>query len=403
MLSQELFRHNRHLLRSSLQGELIILAANGLLQRSGDTVYPFRQDSNFYYLTGIEQPDVLLVINGKSEFLVLPKQSKAEMIFGGVFDLDLLKSQSGIQEILFHTDGVSKIKSLLKTKPTVHTVLAPPLKVIHSDSFFTNAARRQFVTQLKRWQPGVTLKDVRKILTKMRQIKQPEEIEAIKKAIECTGSGFDVLRRISKSGIYEYEVQAILDQQFRSQNMVHGYAPIVAGGKNACVLHYINNNQKLSRSHLLLVDAGAEYRNYSADITRTYHVDESYQNQRQQDVIEAVERIHKSVIAEVKSGMTWKAYDKLAKDLMIQELSTLGIVRGDVDKAVRTYFPHSIGHSLGLDVHDVCEYTELQENMVITCEPGIYIPEEGIGVRIEDDILITKDSATNLSEHIPYK
>ena len=402
MLSQAFFQNNRRALKELINNELIIMTAHGLVQRSADTTYPFRQDSNFFYLTGVSQPDVILVISDTDEFLVKPKQSESEIIFGGAINDAALRDQSGIQQILSYEVGVAKIKSLLSNGMRIHSVMPPPSKVKHADNFYTNPSRRQLLAQLRRWQSGIDFIDLRIHMTKMRQTKQPEEISAIQQAIDSTAEGFIFAKLALKDGIKEYELQSIFDQQFRLRNMSHGYEPIVAGGENACTLHYIKNNSVLTKGQSVLIDAGAEYSCYSADVSRTYPIESGSISKRQEAVVAAVKMIQEQLIDYLKPGITWKQYDTLATELTNKELVKLGLIKNAADETGPSYFPHSVGHSLGLDVHDVCDYTSLQENMVITCEPGIYIPEEGIGVRIEDDILITKDGAVNLSERIPY-
>jgi Xaa-Pro aminopeptidase len=402
MLSQAFFQNNRRTLRELVNNELIIMTAHGLVQRSADTTYPFRQESNFFYLTGVSQPDVILVICGTEEFLVKPKQSKPEIVFGGAIDDIALRDQSGIRQILSYEVGVAKIKLLLRNGVRIHSVMPPPSKIKHADNFYTNPSRRQLLVKLKRWQPGIDFIDLRIHMTKMRQIKQPEEITAIQQAIDSTAEGFISAKLALKDGIKEYELQSIFDQQFRLKNMGHGYEPIVAGAENACTLHYIKNSSVLTKRQLVLIDAGAEYSNYSADVSRTYPVESGSISKRQEAVVAAVKMIQEQLIDYLRPGVTWKQYDTLATELTNKELVKLGLIKNIADKKGLSYFPHSVGHSLGLDVHDVSDYTSLQENMIVTCEPGIYITEEGLGVRIEDDILITKDGAVNLSEKIPY-
>lgn len=394
------FRTNRRSLGSKLEaGALVVVTANGLVQRSGDTTYPFRQESNFFYLTGIEEPDLVLVMQGNEEFLILPKRSEVETIFGGSINCDEIAKISGVMTIYSHAEGWERYKKLQQDRKIVHTLGAAPAKVAGIDSFYTNPMRRHFIQKLKRLNKHLGLQDLRPVLGKMRQIKQPEEVEAIKRAIAITAEGFAGVQDLLKNGANEFEAEALFDGVFKKNQARHGYQPIVAGGKRACVLHYIQNDQPLSTEELCLVDVGAEWSNYSADITRTYAVKP---NTRQKAVIEAVKRAQASAITLLKPGLQWKEYAKQTNQLVGEELVALGLLPSPTSEGIRKYFPHGIGHSLGLDVHDVCDYKVIQENMVITVEPGIYIPEEGIGVRIEDDVLITKDGAVNLSADIPY-
>lgn len=400
MLPATFFQRNRHELKQLADG-LIVVTANGLLQRSGDTTFPFRQDSNFYYLTGLSDlADAVLVMVVNEEFLILPKRTEAEIIFGGAIDCDELAKISGIKKIYDYTEGWERYKKLQKSRKKIYTLGAAPQKIAGADSFFTNPARRALIQKVKRIS-SAKIEDIRLHLVALRQIKQPEEIGAIKKAIAITKEGFQAARKSIKIARFEYEVAAEFDYTFAKLQANHGYQPIVASGKNACILHYIKNNAPLSHDANILLDVGAEFQGYSADITRTYPV--TAFTTRQKQVYEAVYTVQQQAMQLLKPGLQWREYAKSVEQCMGEQLMKLGLISEPTRDAIRHYFPHGISHSLGLDVHDVCDYETLQENMVITVEPGIYIPEEGIGVRIEDNVLVTKTGAVNLSEDIAYE
>lgn len=400
MLSTTFFSNNRNNLKQQLEDDvLIVITAQSLLQRSGDTVYSFRQDSNFYYLTGINEPDVVLVLSGDDEFLILPKRSEAEIIFGGSINSDEIAKKSGVMTIYRHVEGWKKYKKLQQNRKIIHTLKQSPSKVSGADSFFTNPARHHLLQKLRRMNPQATFKDLRPILSAMRQIKQPEEVAMIKRAIAITGSGFVAAKKLLEDGATEYELEAEFNKIFTQNQVRHGYQPIIAGGERACVLHYIKNDQSIAKKDLCLLDVGAEYMNYSADITRTYGM---AQSDRQQAVIQAVKQVQVAAIDYLRDGASWKSYAMHVQEHMGEALRKLNLIQNASQEAIRKYFPHGVSHSLGLDVHDVCDYKTIQENMVITVEPGIYIPKEGIGVRIEDNVLITKEGALNISSHIAY-
>lgn len=402
MIDKSFFRENRNRLTERLDNEaVVILAANGLVQRTGDTVYPFRQDSNFFYLTGINEPDILLVIEGGDEFLVLPKKSHAEQIFGGNVNCDEIAKISGITKILEYDMGWDAIKKLQHSRKILHTISAPPERIIQTDAFFTNPSRRKLVQKLKRTNPDTDIIDIRLHLTKLRQIKQPVEVDVIKKAIETTSHGLQAARDQLQEGISGYELKAHLDKTFTSTGLNHGFAPIISSGSDTCILHALNYANTVGKSDQVLFDIGAECSNYSADISRTYFVGEV--SERKASVFAAVMSVHKSAQALVKPGLSWKDYVAQVDDVMGEELIKLGLIKSNNRDEVRKYFSHAIGHSLGLDVHDPSDYLSFQEGNVFTIEPGIYIPEEGIGVRIEDDFLVTKDGVENLSAFIPYQ
>lgn len=404
MENSDFFKNNRQQLLKRIGKDIegvIVITAQALLQRSADTTYPFRQESNFLYLTGLNMPELVLVKSLKEEFIILPKRSEVEDIFGGTVNCDEIAKKSGIQKILGFTEGWKYYKEFFSSYQTVYTLMPAPVKISSVDSFYTNPARKFLLSRLKRVHKSSSFKDLRSELANMRQRKQPEEIAAIKQAIQVTKKGFEAAKTLVTQCKYEHEVEASFDYIFKTHKASHGYAPpIIAAGKNACALHYCNGTDVLGSGDFVMLDVGAEINGYTADISRTYAV--SKVSKRQQNVYDCVARVHKKAIALLKDGLEWRSYIVQVDSIMAEELMGLGLISNNSRSEVRRYFPHSISHSLGLDVHDVCDYRVIQKDMVITVEPGIYIPEEGIGVRIEDDILITQNGTINLSADIPY-
>ncbi len=372
------------------------------MQRNGDVTFPFRQDSNFYYLTGLRDlADVTLVMADEEEFLILPQQTETEAIFGGIINCDEVAKTSGVKQVLSYNEGWNKFKKLQNNRKIIQTLLPPPQKITQLDSYYTNPTRRRLLQRIKRANPNIKVEDMRSELMNMRQVKQPEEINAIKRAIAITKEGFSTVQRCIQPGVNEYELEAEFDYVFKKHNTTHGYAPpIIASGKNSCILHYSGKLGTLKAGQLVLLDVGAEYGLYSADISRTYPV--STLSDRQQQVYEAIRAVSRASIDILKPGLTWRDFVDQVEMIMGEQLIDLGLIKHNTHTNVRHYFPHGISHNLGLDVHDVCDYKVMQENMIITVEPGIYIPEEAIGIRIEDDVLITKTGATNLSVSIAY-
>ncbi len=402
--SADFFRNNRQKLRTLyLEDTPMLFTASNLLQRNGDTTYPFRQDSSFWYLTGIDEPDILLFLDGKSEYLIVPARDKSRINFDGDYDTKSLKSISGIDQILDEKAGWKLIKDLAKKKKTIAT-LGP----ISTDAYyarygaFANPARAFLLERLiKECGRGkVNTSDLSAQLITMRSFKQPPELKAIQSAIDLTEKAIlSVFEECQNFG-YEYEVEAALTAYFRRADAGHAYSPIVAGGKNACTLHYIANNSALSKKQLLLIDAGAEVNNYAADITRTFALGKA--TSRQKQVLDAVLEVQKFAASIIKPGVLLKDYEQKVETFMGGKLKELGLIKQASKKAVRKYYPHSTSHFLGLDVHDVGGYHQpLDAGMVLTIEPGIYIPEENIGVRIEDDVLITEKGVTVLSKKLP--
>jgi Xaa-Pro aminopeptidase len=241
-----------------------------------------------------------------------------------------------------------------------------------------------------------SIKDCRMDVAKMRAIKRPEEIQVIKKAVLVTNDAFARAKKLLPTLNYEYEVEAEFSYYFRKKAAAfHAYDPIVASGRNACTLHYNHNNDALQKDTLLLIDIGARVDGYAADITRTYAIGQP--TERQIAVHAAVESAQQRIISLLRPGLSIKEYHDEVDSIMQSALNDLGLSRSTPDGS-RGYFPHAISHGLGIDVHDsLGRPSEFLAGMVLTVEPGIYIPEEGIGVRIEDNILITETGHDNLS------
>jgi Xaa-Pro aminopeptidase len=246
---------------------------------------------------------------------------------------------------------------------------------------------------------------------RLRAIKQPIEIELLQKACDITKLGFERLLKFVKPGVQEFEVEAELVHEFvRNRSKGFAYQPIIASGANACVLHYIQNNQPCKDGDVLLLDVAAEYANYGADLTRSIPVNGRF-TKRQREVYDAVLRVFKAAKGMLIAGNIWDEYHLEVGKIMESELIGLGLItKDDIDKqdpespAYKKYFPHGTSHFLGLDIHDVGnKYRRFEAGMVFTCEPGIYIREEGLGIRLENDILITPNGNIDLMEHIPLE
>lgn len=403
MLKAPFFQNNRtSLVEKTASDSLIVITANGLMQRSADTAFTFRQESNFFYLTGINEPNVILVIDPKKqeEYLILPKRTQVEEYFGGSIDEQEMKNISGIEKIYRHQEGWGVLKHTLSNHKKIKTLLAPPIQFTRQDRIFSSPARRLLIQKLRRLSK-LPIEGLHDELTALRRIKQPAELKIIKNAIEVTKAGFERVRAEIKAGKYEYEVEALFDYEFKVRQSQHGYVPpIVAAGSNAATLHYAKGKSQIKAGDFVLIDIGAEVNCYTADITRTYCAGK--QTNRQNDIYQSVKTVHAKAQQLLKDGLDWREYIIAVDHAIGEELIKLKLITLNSRDRVRPYFPHGISHSLGLDVHDICDYKIIEENMVITVEPGIYIPEEGIGVRIEDDVLITKNGFVNLSDHISY-
>jgi Xaa-Pro aminopeptidase len=258
-----------------------------------------------------------------------------------------------------------------------------------------------FAREIRNKYPQVIIKNLSNKIAPLRIIKSQEEIEQMKKAIEITIEGVKALMKNAKHGMKEYELEAYFDFECKTKGAKdYAFKTIAAAGKNATILHYAENNSEIKDEDLILFDLGAQWNLYNADITRTFPVDGRFTD-RQKEVYEAVLRVNKAVIQKIKPGLNYKELNAWATDLIAEECIKLGIIKEKNE--VRKYYWHSIGHSLGLDTHDVepqgRNFT-FAEGMVFTVEPGIYIGEENIGIRIEDDVLVTKNGCEVLTKEM---
>lgn len=396
----EFFAANRRRLQSLFTGTApIILTANGLLQRNSDITYPFRQDSSFWYLTGIEEPDIILVIDRTKEYLIVSDRDDSRKAFDGDVDYGHLVECSGVSNVYGEKEGWKILNNRLKKVKHVATLSAP--KAYESRyGMYTNPSRTDLIDRIKQSNSDLALLDIRPHITRMRMIKQPQEILAIKKAVKITEQAFNKVSRKISAATNESEIQKLFDKHFVQKGVEHAYQPIVAAGKNACTLHYVSNNQTITPGDLVLIDAGSEFNNYSSDITRTFATKPP--TKRQREVYAAVLEVYDFALSIMRVGISIKDYEQKVAQFMGEKLRELGLIKAIEPDELRAYYPHATSHFLGLDTHDIADYERpLEAGMVLTIEPGIYIPEESIGIRIEDDVLITSKGVNVLSKHLP--
>lgn len=386
---------NRKRLYERANGQLIVLAGYDAMQQSGDMAAPFLQESSFWWVTGIERPGwkVILDTARRHSILVRPKRSDVDIIFNGESDDAEIAAISGINDIIPEKDFESRLRQLHRKHVVVQT-----LNPKQSHEFVLNPAGQSLHNTLKRLFDSVQHSDP--LFNELKAIKQPEELARMREAIRLTCDAFAEVRRNLGNLKTEAEVEAEFVYRFHRAGAKHAYEPIVASGANACTLHYLANKDKLRSRDMVLIDIGARVGGYSADITRTYCLNPT---KRQKAVHAAVEKAEQDIIALIAPGLPIAEYIEAVDAIMKQALQELGLVDDLNDnETYRNYFPHAISHGLGIDTHDSLGRPRYFEpGMVLTVEPGIYIPEEGIGVRIEDDILVTTTGHENLSARLP--
>jgi len=388
------FSNNRAKIKEEVSGGLIVLSAYQRQQRGNDTAFYFEQESNFWYVTGIEEPDWLTVLDGLSgeEWLIAPDIEEIHRIFDGSLSNEQASEISGIKKVMTHDEGMQLLRRLAKKHSVVQTLDQPSW----SDHFnFTlNPALKQTRQLLERTFNSVV--DCRKDFAKLRAIKQPEEIRAMQKAIDITVDAFETTKAKLANCKYEYEIEAEFDYEFKRHGSRHAYDVIVAGGLNAATIHYRRNDYRLKKTDLLLLDIGASVDHYAADVSRTYSMGQI--SKRKQSVHKAVVDAQAKIIRLITPGYSLEEYQRASDTIMKHALLSVDLLKDIDDENYRKYFPHAISHGLGIDVHDSLGAPRVFEpGMVLTVEPGIYIPDEGIGVRIEDDILVTSSGNKNLS------
>lgn len=405
-ISKKFFLGNRQALRQKLNlntDEVVIIPGSVLMQFHADQSGEFLQESNFYYLSGVCEPGCTLVITSQSEYLIIPDSDEFESLWNGQLTVEQASSVSGIDEIYGVTDGWEKLNDNLKENIKKVYTLNQPSEFIYGN-IYTNPARKILVDKLAKNFPKLDVKPVSQAIAELRVIKQKPELASIEEAVGLTMKAFNSVVSSVKGGANEAEIDAKIVYDFMRTGYREAYRSIVAGGSRSCVIHYVDNNKSLKSGELLLVDAGARVNGYAADITRTVAVGAN-PSQRQTEVMQAVESIHDFAAGLIKPGVTFLEYEKSVTAEMGLRLHELGLIKDAKDEhQIRKYFPHATSHFLGLDVHDVGVRAdiEFQPDMVLTIEPGIYIPEESIGVRFENDIQVTKSGIRNFSQDLSF-
>lgn len=384
-MDQDFFKNNRAKLCESLSDAPVILAGFTETQRRADESWKFEQDASFWYLTGIDAADWQLVINNDESTLVMPEIDEVSQIFNGSLDAITAAKISGVDQIVNANDGAELIKKIAKKSAKVYTILPKD----YNFGFAKNPAQANLVADLRKEFGEVA--DCRAAIAKLRAIKTRDEMMMMRRAINLSIGAFSQVKNELANYVFEYEAQAKFSYEFEKVGAAHAYDPIIASGGNAVTLHYNENRAGIAKNALILMDVGARYGNYCADITRTYGFGKV--SQRQKDVHAAVFDAQKQIIELIKPGANVREYSEKSDAIMKKTIATLGL-KGDF----RKYYPHAISHGLGIDVHDsLGAPTVFGPGMVLTVEPGIYIASENIGVRIEDDILVKADGVENLS------
>lgn len=414
-IEANLFIENRTRFAALLKPNAVaIINSNDEMPRSADQNFVFRQNSDLFYLTGIDQEDTALLI-----FPDAPTAEQREILFirrtnehiavweGHKYTKEEARAQSGIQTIFWYDEFYTAINRLMLAATTIY------YNSNENPRFVSEVEYRdvRLLAEMRKRYPLHSYERAAPLLTQLREVKSKTEVALMQHAINITDAAFRRVLAFVKPGVAEYEIEAEIIHEFiRNRSTGHAYTPILASGKNANVLHYIANNQVCNDGDVILMDFGADYANYIADLSRSIPVNGKF-TPRQKDVYNAVLRVMKQAKAMLIPGNTFIEYNKAVGAIMEQELIGLGLLKADEvakqDPAAplyKKYFMHGTSHFLGIDVHDVGDYNKpFRAGMAFSCEPGIYIPEEGLGIRLENNILVTDGAPVDLMQNIPIE
>ena len=412
-LSSTLFTKNRAKLIELLPPKsLVIISSNDIMPTNADGTMGFKQNSDLYYLSGLDQEETLLILypdapedQYKEIAFVKETSELIEIWEGHKFTKQEAFDISGIKNIQWTSNLDQILKAIVYSAEQIFLIDNEHIR----NSSRVETQNERLNLEIKEKYPLHKIGRLAPLLNVIRMQKESIEIDALLKAIDITENAFRRILKFTKPGVFEYEVEAEFIHEFiKNRSNGFAYTPIIASGFNACVLHYIENNLVCKDGDMLLLDVGACYANYNADMTRTIPVNGRF-TKRQKQVYEAVHDVLNFATQIMTSGTYWVDYQKEVEKYMESKLIDLGLfTRKDVENQdkhqplFKKYFMHGVAHHLGIDVHDVWDkYKPFAAGMVLTCEPGIYIREEGLGIRLENNLLITEKGAVNLMNNIP--
>lgn len=421
-MKNDIYKNRRNIILKQMDEGVSLVSSASMQVRSNDTEFPFRQESNFYYLTGFNEPECLLLLcknaqDTKSVLFLRDRNPEMEMWVGKRLGVTDAPETLGIDEAY----DIAELEKVL-----------PELLVNHNNIYLDTFTQNEYHESVKKVSNDLfhsrsvdisprNFIHLNDLLEKQRLIKEPYEIEQVKKALTITKTAHHAAMAMAEPGKKEYEIQALIEYIFKKEGSEHdAYGSIVAGGNNANTLHYVQNSMTLNKGDMMLIDAGCEWNCYASDITRTTPVDGKF-SKPQQALYEGILDTQLQIIKSIKPGMSKQVMQEKSEQLLGQVMLDLGILKGSLDEIIekklyKKYYPHGIGHWMGLDVHDTCPYKSedgkdvlFTAGMILTAEPALYLPLDdldipelyrGIGIRTEDDILVTSEGYENLSSGI---
>ena len=413
-INNQLFIKNRAKFVSQMKPKSIaVFNSNDIYTTGADSTLPFEQSSDLFYLTGADQEETILVlfpdaIDKKHKEVLFVRETNEHIAIweGAKLTKEQATKTSGIETVYWLSDFDKVFFDLMTEAETIYF----NTNEHYRQSVVMETREDRFIKMVKAKFPAHSWAKSFPIMQDIRGVKEPEEIDLLQTACDITEKGFRRILGFVKPGVMEYEIEAEFMHEFlRNRSKGFAYTPIIGSGYNACVLHYIENNQQCKDGNMLLMDVGAEYANYSSDMTRTIPVNGRFTD-RQRAVYNAVHRVKNEATKMLVPGTLWADYHVEVGKIMTSELLGLGLIdKADVQNedpkwpAYKKYFMHGTSHHMGLDTHDYGALkTPMKANMVFTVEPGIYIPKENMGIRLEDDVVIqAKGEPFNLMRNIP--
>jgi Xaa-Pro aminopeptidase len=398
---KEFFKGNReNFLEKMSNGDMALFFSGTSPQSTADSHYNFRADKNFYYLTGIKKESFILLMtkhNDKTETIIFVEKPD--------YDIEKWVGRKLTKEQVTEVSGIENVQYLAGFEAFL-------TRLIHTtkyDNMFLDLARMQFngettaamkfAADIQKNYLAMNIKDAHKFMCELRMIKSDFEVEEIKKAVNLTKNGLEQVMKNLKPGEIEYTVEAEFLYSIRKNGAdTNAFDTIAASGGNAVILHYVENDAVMTDGDLILMDLGAQYKQYASDITRTYPINGKY-SERQKAIYNIVLKANEEVIKMMKPGIDFSEFNKKCTEVLAEGLIEIGLIKEASE--VSKYYYHGVSHFMGLDVHDIgFRDVKTKPGMIFTVEPGLYIAEENIGIRIEDDILITEDGYINLSKDI---
>lgn len=393
-------KNRENLFKKMKNGSIALFFSGNAPQSTADSQYSFRPDKNFYYLTGTTRQEFILLmtkVDDKEEAILFIEKPDydIEKWVGRKLTKEQSKEISAIENIQYLSGFEAHFNRLIHTTNFEKLYLDLPRMKFNGEM----TAGMKFAQEVQKNYPALRIKNADKAMAELRMFKADFEIEEIKKAINLTKNGLENVMKNLKPGLHEYVAEAEFDYSIMKNGAdTNAFETIAASGENAVILHYVENNQIMQDGDLILLDLGAQYKQYASDITRTYPINGKF-TERQKTLYNIVLKAHDAVIDMMKPGVPFADLNKKCSEVLTEELIAIGLIKEASE--LGKYYYHGVSHFMGLDVHDVgFRSAKLEAGMIFTVEPGLYVAEEKIGIRIEDDILITEDGCENLSKEI---